>query len=249
MISILIFTRDDEEWLSRCLRTLRDDPPAEPIEVIVFDNLSQDHTAALVRAWRGAQGERAGLLLPKQDTSFSRGNNLLLDAAAGELALFLNPDTECGGALLDAGAFTLRADPTIALAGPRLVFPDGTHQSNGWALPSPVQLLKEKLAGAPRELPTSGTGLTDVGWLMGCWLMGRTEQLRRLGGFDERYWFLATDLELCGRAHQLGRLVRLDEHVLLHRGHQSWPESRRRASHKATLQWLLRSLRPGRGVG
>ena len=241
MISILIFTRDDADWLGRLLTALRTDPPREPFEVLVFDNRSRDDTAGLVRSWRGPAGERAALLVAQEDTSFSRGNNCLLEAARGELALFLNPDTEPTGALLDAAAAHLRAQPDVHLVGPRLRFPDGLHQSNGWALPTPLQLARERMGQAERETPPSGTGATDVGWLMGCFLMGRTDQLRALGGFDERYWFLATDLELCARAGRRGRVIRLDEQYLLHRGHKAWPPDRRRASRRATLSWILRT--------
>ncbi len=241
MISVLIFTRDDADWLGRLLSALRADPPSEPFEVLIFDNRSQDDTASRVRAWQGPAGERAALFVAQEDTSFSQGNNWLLEAARGELALFLNPDTEPTGGLLDAAAAHLRAQPDVHLVGPRLRFPDGSHQSNGWALPTPLQLVREHMGEAEREAPSSGTGATDVGWLMGCFLMGRTTQLRALGGFDERYWFLATDLEFCARAGRQGRVVRLDEHELLHRGHQAWPPDRRRASRRATLSWILRN--------
>jgi len=240
MISILIFTRDDAEWLGRCLEALRALPPESAYEVLVFDNVSTDGTDALVRAWRGAGGERALLFQATQDSSFSRGNNVLLRAARGETVLFLNPDTEVAGAVIDAAQQALTDDPTITLVGPSLVFEDGSAQSNGWTRPTPVQLVRERF-GAAREVPASGTGRTDVGWLMGCFLMGRTADMRRFGGFDERYWFLATDLELCARVGRRGRVVRLDEHTIVHRGHRAWPASRRRASRRATLGWLARS--------
>lgn len=242
MISVLIFTRDDAEWLARCLAALNTSPPCEDLEVLVFDNVSQDSTADVVRAWRGPNGGRASLLQATRDTSFSRGNNLLIEAAKGDLALILNPDTEPQGLLIDAAAAALRNDSGVACVGPRLAFPDGSTQSNGWALPTPNQLLRERLAGAPRTIPADGSTQTEVGWLMGCFLMARTVDLHAMDGFDERYWFFGTDLELCSRLGRGGRLVRLDEHVLVHRGHKDWPASRRRSTRGATLRWMLRSV-------
>jgi len=244
VISVLIFTRDDSEWLSRCLTSLAERPPREEFEVLVFDNVSQDSTAKVVRGWRGPRGMRASLLQATEDTSFSRGNNLLIQAARGDIGLILNPDTEPQGDLIDDAAALLREDLSVVCVGPRLVFPDGSDQSNGWALPTPVQLLRERLARSQRTIPPHKSSQTDVGWLMGCFLMVRTSDLRHVDGFDERYWFFGTDLELCSRLGHIGRLVRLDEHLLVHRGHKGWPASRRQATRKATLQWMLRSV-PG----
>ncbi len=238
MISIVIFTRDDAEWLGRCLGALRDDPPDEPIEVIVFDNASKDDTPALVRAWRGGSGEQASLMRADRDTSFSKGNNLGLRAAGGELVLFLNPDTEPSGEVLDRCAQVLRSEGDVGLVGPRLLFPDGASQGNGWALPSPPQLLRERLGLATRLVAPSSE-LTDVGWLMGCFLMGRRSDLLGLGGFDERYWFHGTDLEICARVLKNGwRVARLEPVQMVHRGHREWTAARRSASRRATWKWL-----------
>jgi N-acetylglucosaminyl-diphospho-decaprenol L-rhamnosyltransferase len=237
VISVLIFTRDDAEWLARCLASLS---CREPFEVLVFDNVSRDDTAEVVRRWRGPGGERAGRLPAGSDTSFSRGNNLLLAAAVGDLCVFLNPDTELDAGALDGAAAVLRADGGTALVGPRLRFPDGAVQPNGWALPRPGQLVAERLGLRARHVPAGSAETTPVGWLMGCFLMGRTADLRAVGGFDERYWFHATDLELCARMGRRGRIARLETHGIVHRGHTEWAPARRRATRRATAQWLLR---------
>jgi len=238
MISIVVFTRDDAEWLERCLGSLTAEPPAEDYEVIVFDNCSRDDSAERVRAWRGAGGERASLIQAQRDTSFSEGNNLGLRAAAGDLVLFLNPDTEPRGHILDACAATLRSQGDVGLVGPCLRFPSGAGQANGWALPTVGQLVAEKLGRAARHARPTGEQ-TDVGWLMGCFLMGRRADLSAIGGFDERFWFHGTDLELCARVGDEGwRVTRLEGVELVHRGHADWSLARRRASWRATAQWL-----------
>ena len=238
MISIVIFTRDDSEWLGRCLGSLSHAPPEEPVEVIVFDNASTDDTLDRVRSWRGPRGEQAAILRATRDTSFSEGNSLGLEAAVGDLTLFLNPDTEPTGPTLDACAQVLRTRGAVGLVGPRLVYPNGDLQDNGWALPTPVQLLRERLVGAPRVVAPTGS-ITSVGWLMGCFLMGRTADLRAVGGFDRRFWFHGTDLEICARVRDDGwDVVRLEDHALVHRGHRDWTPARVRAARRATARWL-----------
>lgn len=240
MISVLIFTRDDAEWLERCLGSLAGDSP-EALDVVVFDNMSRDESGAVVRAWRGARGEVARLITASVDTSFSEGNNALIAAAEGDVCVILNPDTEPAPAMLHAAAERLRTSVDVAMVGPSLVFPDGAPQGNGWRLPTPGQLLAERLTGREREVPPSGTGATDVGWLMGCCLVAHTVELRAVGGFDLAYWFHGTDLELCGRMGRRGRILRLDDEVLIHRGHREWTPARVSAARRATARWLLRS--------
>jgi N-acetylglucosaminyl-diphospho-decaprenol L-rhamnosyltransferase len=239
LLSIVVFTRDDAGHLERCLASLAAAPPSARFEVVVVDNASSDRTAEVVAA--------AAARLPLQElalteeTSFSRGNNLGLERCSGELVLFLNPDTLPTGPTIDRCLAVLRGDPRIGLVGPRLVYPDGRPQPGGWHLPTPRQLLREHLGRAAREVEASPSGLTPVGWLMGCFLMGPRALLGRLGGFDEDFWFAGTDLELCARVASAGCGVVRVEHVeLVHVGHEGWGLERRRGSHEALVRWLDR---------
>lgn len=238
-LSILVFTRNDAQHLSACLAQLEATPPSLGFEVIVFENASEDDSLEVL--------ERFSTRLPLRwtaaavETSFSAGNNAVLQDARGELVLFLNPDTLPTGPVLDGCARILQEDASAGLVSPRLVYPDGAHQPTGWWLPSPGRLVKEHGLGLERELPPDPAGRTDVGWLMGCFLMGRREQLLGLGGFDEDFWFHATDLELCARVGASGsRVVRAEDLEMVHVGHRSWDRERREACQGALARWLRR---------
>ncbi len=237
-LSIVIFTRDDADHLRRCLASLAARPPSASFETIVVDNASTDDTADVVRA---APLDVLPLLLPEED-SFSNGNNAGLDRAEGTYVLFLNPDTLPTGDVIDRCLAVLAGDPSWSLVSPRLAWPDGSHQPTGWRLPEPGQLLREHLGGAAREVPLRDQGVTEVGWLMGCFLMGRTDTLRGMGGFDPAFWFHGTDLELCARAP--GKVGRVESVTMVHVGHRGWDAGRRRRSHEALVQWLRRDHGP-----
>jgi GT2 family glycosyltransferase len=247
---VLIFTRNDATHLRACLQALVDEPPADSFEVRVFENGSEDGSLDVLSAFAGqlpltwvAEGV---------ETSFSIGNNRLLALAEGELVLFLNPDTRPRGAVLDACVALVGSLPDVGLVSPRLVYPDDSHQGTGWYLPSPGRLLVEHSGLGPREVPPDPSGVTDVGWVMGCFLMGYREFLSSLGGFDENFWFHGTDLELCARVIAEGaRVVRLEGEVMTHTGHQSWDRERRESSQEALTQWLRRDHGPlaAEGVG
>ena len=165
-LSIVVFSRDDADHLGRCLASLVTVEPEGGREVLVVDNASTDASLEVVEA---ASGDLpVSCIALEEETSFSRGNNLGLEEARGEQVLFLNPDTLPTQATIEACQRALDDDPGVGLVSPRLVYPDGSHQATGWHLPSPTQLLRERLGVSSREVPPSGSGSTDVGWLMGC---------------------------------------------------------------------------------
>lgn len=238
-LSIIIFSRDDAEHLERCLTCLSEDRSESLHEVIVVDNASSDRSLEVTKAF--VSNLPLQVIALDVDTAFSVGNNLGLQRATGETILFLNPDTLPKSALLQRCLGVLADRREAGLVGPSLVYPDGGHQGNGWALPAPAALLKEHLGLARREVPPGGDGVSEVGWLMGCFLMGRRDLLVSLGGFDPDFWFHGTDLELCARVLAGGHAVlRLDDQTLVHVGHRRWDAQRRKASHQALVRYTRR---------
>ena len=243
LLSIVIFTRDDGPHLRACLACLAESPPAASFEVIVVDNASRDDTAAVVEESSDRLTLRSVVL--EVDSSFSAGNNLGLQRAEGEVVLFLNPDTLPVGEAVDRCLAVVRGDAGVGVVSPRLTFPDGAPQPTGWSLPTPRQLLREHVARDAREVAAGASPTTEVGWLMGCFLMGNRAFLAALGGFDEAFWFHGTDLELCARVGNAGRtVVRVEDCSLVHVGHRAWGAERRAASHEALVRWLRRDHGP-----
>jgi len=238
-LSIIIFSRDDAEHLERCLACLSEDRADVLHEVIVVDNASRDRSLEVTKAF--ASKLPLQVISLQADTAFSVGNNLGLERTTGEYILFLNPDTLPTAALLQRCLAVLADTPEAGLVGPSLVYPDGDSQGNGWTLPAPAALLKEHLGLARREVPQGGNGVSEVGWLMGCFLMGSRDLLVSLGGFDPDFWFHGTDLELCARVLAGGHLVlRVDDEWLVHVGHRCWDAQRRKASHQALVRYTRR---------
>jgi hypothetical protein len=208
-------------------------------EVIVVDNVSTDQTAEVLAGF--VDSLPLVVLRLEVDTSFSAGNNLGLARARGEYVLFLNPDTLPTAAVISRCIEALEKSGDAGLVGPRLVHPGDVDQENGWRLPHPLTLVWERLRVTTREVPLSGEPCTEVGWLMGCFLLGRVDLLRDMGGFDEDFWFHGTDLELCARVRATGRsILRVEDIALLHVGHQRWDQGRRRASQAALVQYTRR---------
>src|SRR5206468_260601 len=108
-LSVVIVAYESGRALARCLRSL---PPEA--EVIVIDNGGSDSEVV------SAAGEgRVRLVEPGENVGFAGGCNLGAAEAAGEVLVFLNPDTVVEeGALAQLGR-TLD-DPAVGIAMARL---------------------------------------------------------------------------------------------------------------------------------
>ena len=110
-------------------------------ELVLVDNASPDDTPALLRQW----SDRAEVLLLQHNLNFAGGCNAGAARARGDVLVFLNNDTEVVPGALEALVAQV-AEPGVAIAGPRLLFPDGTIQHAG------VGFLRNALGVMPQHV-------------------------------------------------------------------------------------------------
>lgn len=126
-----------------------------------------------------------------------------------DLHLILNPDVRFAPPVLPALQAVMDADSNVGAVMPRINFPDGHLQRLAKLLPSPVDLIFRRFvpSGAVRERINQRYELHDlpqdqpieVPVISGCCLLVRTAALRRVGGFDERYFMYMEDFDLVRR--------------------------------------------------
>ncbi len=237
-LGVVIFTRNDARHLEACLARLKEDPPPFPLEVVVYDNASVDDTEAVCLAH-----PQVRYLGNREEVGFSTGNNRGLLHIRAPWVLFLNPDTLPEGRILAELVEALESDSSLGLLAPPLRYPDGRHQPSAWEGESGWR----RWAGPFREARhPSPHQVVDVGWALGAALAGPTEFLRKIKGFDESFWFFATDLELAARVRREGRRVALlGTRPLVHVGSENWNEERRRRIFAGRLRYVARER--GRG--
>lgn len=141
--------------------------------------------------------------------------NLGIGATTGELVLFANPDAiPEPGAVATLAAFMVE-HPRCGIAGPQLLWPDGSWQPSRRRFPTvtgtivrrtPLRLLCPGLA-RPREhylLDERPTEPAAADWLLGAFLLQRRTMLDELGGWDAGYRHYVEDIDLCYRAARAG---------------------------------------------
>ena len=220
VVSVIIPAFNKWEYTFKCLFTLLQNTQGVEYETIVIDNASSDDTPAGLPMLEGVRVHRNEVNL-----GFARACNQGAQLAKGKYLLFLNNDTEPQPDWLLPMVQIVEADPTVAMVGSKLLFPDGTIQHGGvgfiYGAPypiSPVHIHYRKPAEASQQL----LELNAV--TAACFLI-RREVFEKLGGFDEGFVNGYEDIDLCLRVRQAdGRIIYTPDSVVIH--HESVSDGR-----------------------
>jgi GT2 family glycosyltransferase len=191
------------EWMQKCLASIPLAAGDTPFNVIVVDDFYQDGEE--LRKLIATMPYHIALLRNKENDGFGATCNRGARAGGSRLIYFLNTDTESLPNSISLLAQAIMADPSIAIAGPRLLFPldsvdagrpagkiqhagieinirgDPFHVFLGWSKDNPKVLVS--------RMVTAVTGAA---------LMIRREDFNAVGGFDP-LWGKGTfeDVDIC----------------------------------------------------
>ena len=203
-LSIIIVSYNSAADLGGCLHSLTEAPPRVDHEIVVVDNASSDGTAEYLRhRWPGIRLIEAG-----SNLGFAKANNLGIRQTFGELVLLLNPDTIVPRGEIDRLIAALDADPSAAIAGPRIVDANGRAELSFGPMISPFAELQQKIL--IRISPIVERRVSDpryVDWVSGACLLIRRADLEGAGLLDERFFMYLEDVDLCASVRRRGRRV------------------------------------------
>lgn len=207
-LSIIIVNYNAKGYLRECLGSLYSERQGPPFETIVVDNCSRDGSLGMV----ATEFPQVRLLAQTENLGFARGNNVGIAAAAGEYLLLLNSDTRILGDALSRLTVYLDAHPDVAVAAPRLVYPDLTDQNVARAFPTPMNALFGRKTLLTRLFPNNRYSRSyllsrehaslepfEVDWVSGACLLVKRSVLDETGPFDDSFFMYWEDLELCYR--------------------------------------------------
>ncbi len=210
---IVNFQRYD--LVDTCLRALEASSLA-PDEVAVIDNQA-DETALEELAQR-----RPSLVTVanRDNRGYAAACNQGAAGARTDYLLFINPDVTVTPDCLERCVLAADGDERIGIVTCRLVRPDGRldHACHR-GIPTPMASLAYALR-LNRRFPNSRRlARYTMSWLdpltdhdieacSGAFMLVRRTDFEQVGGWDERYWFYAEDLDICVRIGRLGKVVR-----------------------------------------
>jgi N-acetylglucosaminyl-diphospho-decaprenol L-rhamnosyltransferase len=208
-VAIVVVTYNAQPWIGRCLESVRG------YETVVVDHGSSDGTPELVR-------ERFPevRVVEQENRGVGAGWNRGMREAGARAAWFLLLNSDAW--VLEDAVERLRAfgeeRPLAAVAGPRLLNPDGTVQRSVRGFPTVWRLATEffflrKLAPRSQALNAFYAGsfghdeAREVEWLMGACLLVRRAVVDEVGGLDEAFFMFNEESDWQYRMRRAGRQV------------------------------------------
>jgi hypothetical protein len=210
-LSIVIVSFNARAHLVNCLESLRAAPPATPHVIVVVDNASTDASVDGARAFEAVQVIEMG-----RNAGFAAANNAGIRGSSGELVLLLNSDTIVPPGAIDRLVARLRSDPTVGIAGPRIVDGDGRAELSFGRMISPLNEARQKIIGklyearvgpVVRFVERQTRREQFVDWVSGACLLVRRSAAESAGLLDERFFLYTEDVDFCHAIRALGHRV------------------------------------------
>ena len=207
-VTVVILNWNGRPYLEACLSALA--AQTYPIgRVLLVDNDSSDDSVPFVRQ----AFPTVEVIANGGNVGFAAGNNVALRAllaeaggSAADIALLLNPDVVLSPTYVAALAATMAADPTIAIAGGKLWYPDGTTLQHAGGYITRPQAMPGHYGVGERDAGQQDTA-RDVTYVIGAALAVRLSALAHIGLFDEGFFLFYEDTDLCVRARAAGYRV------------------------------------------
>lgn len=242
VLSIAIVTFNSGHIIQEALTSIIQHLPANiSASIILIDNHSKDKTKKILRDYATSYNN-ISLINNPSNIGFARAHNIAIYYADSRYHVICNPDI-----ILENDVFTplirfMDKNTDIGIVCPRYQFRNGELQPLNRRYPSILdfilrRFLPQKLQSLFQERLDSYVMLDigydcsyDVPFVSGAFMFCRTEILKKIKGFDERYFLYLEDADLSRKVQQHGYRTVYYPHAVLTHGyerlaHKNWHAS------------------------
>ncbi|WP_321858866.1 glycosyltransferase family 2 protein [Burkholderia cenocepacia] len=166
------------------------------------------------------------------NVGYGRGHNLAIRQTTGRFHLILNPDIDLDLHALASGCEFFDTNPDTGLVAPWIGHDAADQQYLCRRYPTVLDLLvrgflpvrmRRWFAGRlahyeMRDLINDHDIVWDPPIISGCFMLFRTDVLKKLGGFDPRYFLYFEDYDLSLRTHGVARVAYVPSVRVIHHG-------------------------------
>ena len=206
-VTAVIVTYQSAHTVAATLAAARRCHDAQLLDCVIVDNGSKDGTPEILQ--REAGWTR--LVITGQNNGFGRGCNIGLSHVSTPYTIFINPDAWVEPDALRIMMNFMEENPRVGIVGPATLAGDDRDppglQGTG-PRPTPTSILRAAvpLLHGPKNLRpiVPGSAPFRTGWVCGAVFMVRTELMKRLGGFDPRFFLYWEETDVCRRADDSG---------------------------------------------
>ena len=201
-VVVILLNWNNAHFTAPCIRSLEKSDYSN-MHILVVDNGSQDGSPEAL------QNDFPNLALIRngQNLGFAAGNNVGIRAAlemGAEYVLILNNDTEVDSGLIRELVSMCEADHSIGISTPKMYFMNPPNVI--WFAGSTVNLWTgtSNHIGCGEIDRGQFDAIAEPGFATGCCFLVRADVLKRLGGFEERFFIYSEDADFSLRCRKAG---------------------------------------------
>jgi GT2 family glycosyltransferase len=138
----------------------------------------------------------------------------------------VNPDIRLSNNLVDQLIIFMDKNKEIGLSAPKVLYPSGKLQFLCKLIPTPKDLIIRRFSPIKKVVKSRDmkyelrkfdyNSNIDIPYVSGCFMFLRTSVLKKVDGFDERFFLYFEDLDLTRRISELYRTVFFSEAFIYH---------------------------------
>ena len=200
------------------------------IEIKIIDNGNQiELHKSLLKDFKYA--DKVEIISGHNNIGYGKGHNLAIHNCSSKYHLVLNPDVILDEKSLITGIKYLESKPDCCAVCPSCYNEKGDTQYLIKQYPSVIDLFirgagikklnslfSKRLAKYEMKSLVESKQIASVSIISGCFMLCRTDLLKQVGGFDERYFLYFEDFALSLELAKLGKLIYLPSIEIIHYG-------------------------------
>ncbi len=142
---------------------------------------------------------------------FGKAHNLVLDKINSDFHLILNPDVEFQSNVIPNLIKVLLNETSVSFITPKVLYPSKEIQFVCRKHPTFFDLINRKLKISKGNICKNEYQDQDLekpfypDFIHGCFMLFKTEDFKRLKGFDERYFLYMEDADMCRKIDDIGK--------------------------------------------
>ena len=211
MVSGSIVTFNNISTIEKTLETIFTQTKDIDFKLYIVDNGSSDGTPEFVEN----NYPQVSVIRNEKNVGFGAGHNIIINSVESSYHAIINPDIVLKENVIKKMVDYMEENQDIGLLSPRICFPDGRDQILGKRNPRLKYLVASRLRGDEpgkllREYAMLDCDLSkpiQIENATGCFMLLRTEVLKKIGGFDDGYFMYFEDADLTRRVNEVSKCV------------------------------------------
>jgi GT2 family glycosyltransferase len=161
-----------------------------------------------------------------KNIGFGKAHNLVLENLNSKFHLILNPDIVFSSDLFVSLIKELKNRSDVSFITPKVIYPNKKLQYVCRKHPTFFDLINRKLHISEYQIERNEYRNQDLEkpfypeFIHGCFMFFKTDDLKFINGFDERYFLYMEDADICRKIYEVGKKILYFPNVEIVHQHQ-----------------------------